>query len=276
MEDIRPSITDTAGWYPKQPKELSERIEMYMRTAVIKSPNEKVIGIIVPHAGHVYSGQIAAYSFNCIRKFRPDIVTIISPSHFIGGADIIISSHKSYNTPLGDVKIDTVILDEIVNLLHNKYGITTKSVQRDPEHSIEVELPFLQHIYDDFNLIPIMIRNQNFEVSKALGNVITEVLQNKKSILIASSDLSHYFNQIVANRLDRELIRRISMLDPEGVLNAEIEGVGQACGIGAIAAVLWASKEQGGSKVDILKYATSGDVTGDYDEVVGYVSAVIT
>lgn len=275
MDNVRPSITKTAGWYPKQPKELSDRLDMYLRAAEVNIPESKVIGIIVPHAGHVYSGQIAAYGFNSIRNLSPDIVTIISPSHFIGGADIILSGHSAYQTPLGDIEIETKLMDRIASTLKEKYGVTSIKVTRDPEHSIEVELPFLQHIYRDFKLIPIMIRNQNIRVSKALGDVVSEVLEDENSILVASSDLSHYYNLIVANRLDRELIRRISSFDPEKVLQAESDGVGQACGIGAISAVLWASRYSGGSRVDILKYGTSGDVTGDYDEVVGYVSAVI-
>lgn len=275
MGNVRPSITDTAGWYPKQPKELTERLEMYMRTAQISIPDRKIIGIIVPHAGHVYSGQIAAYSFNSIRNLRPDIVTIISPSHFIGGADIILSDHSAYRTPLGEIEIETELVDEIASILHKEHGITSIKVSRDPEHSIEVELPFLQHIYNEFKIIPIMIRNQNRKVAKALGYVVSEVLKDKNTILVASSDLSHYYNLIVANRLDREIINRISNFDPDKVLQAETDGVGQACGIGAIAAVLWASKNIGATRSEILKYGTSGDITGDYDEVVGYVSAII-
>lgn len=275
MDNVRPSITDTAGWYPKQQKELTERIEMYMRNAKINVPDGKIIGIIVPHAGHIYSGQIAAYSFNSIKNLRPEIIAIISPSHFIGGADIILSGHTAYRTPLGEIEIETELVDKIASILHSEHGITSIKVSRDPEHSIEVELPFLQHIYDEFKLIPIMIRHQNRKVSKALGYVVSEVLKGRNSILVASSDLSHYYNLIVANRLDRELINRISGFDPDMVLQAEIDGVGQACGIGAIAAVLWASRNNGASKVEILKYGTSGDITGDYDEVVGYVSAII-
>lgn len=276
MNDIRPSITDTAGWYPKQPRELSERVDMYLRNAKVDCPDEKILGIIVPHAGHVYSGQVAAYAFNCISKIKPDVVAIISPSHFIGGADIILSSHSAYRTPLGDIEIDSVLLDRIVGLLQDKYRISVSRIPRDPEHSIEVELPFLQHIYDNFKIIPIMIRTQDIEVSRALGHVLCEVLKEEDSVLIASSDLSHYHNQIVANKLDREIIRRIGLFDPQAVMDAEDEGAGQACGIGAVCSVLWACKEQGGSRVSILKYSTSGDVTGDYDQVVGYVSAVIT
>ncbi len=274
MRDIRPSIKP--GWYPRDPEELTQSLDTFYRRANIKCPTGKICGLIVPHAGHIYSGQVAAYAFNCIKKSHPDVVAIISPSHFIGGADIIVSSHDAYKTPLGEIEIDKELLNKIIAKLDKEFEISTKRVSGDPEHAIEVELPFLQHIYKKFRLIPIMIRNQNIEVSKALGLVLSETLNKEKSLLIASSDLSHYYNQSSANKMDRAIIKRIEAFEPESVLKAEEEGIGQACGIGAISTVLWACQYNGASKVDIMNYATSGDVSGDYDGVVGYVSALIT
>ncbi len=273
MKDIRPYLEQ--GWYPKDPVELSSSIEDYLNTAETDQIESKIYGLIVPHAGHIYSGQVAAYGFNCIRDLKPETVVIVSPSHYIGGADIIVSPHTSYSTPLGNIDIDTHLLDEILKRLYKEFDITILKYPEDPEHSIEVELPFLQQIYGEFKLVPIMIRNQNQKVSQALGHVLAQIFSDRNSILIASSDLSHYYNQKFANKMDREIINRIESLDPESVLDAEEQGVGQACGIGAIATVLWASKEMGAKKAEILNYATSGDVSGDYDRVVGYVSAAL-
>ncbi|HSG31836.1 MAG TPA: AmmeMemoRadiSam system protein B [Thermodesulfobacteriota bacterium] len=273
MKDIRPYLEQR--WYPRDPDELSISIENYLNTAERDQIESKIYGIIVPHAGHIYSGQVAAYAFNCIKGVKPETVVIVSPSHYIGGADIIVSPHTSYSTPLGNIDIDTHLLDDILKRLYKEFDITILKYPEDPEHSIEVELPFLQVIYEDFKLIPIMIRNQDEKVSKALGHVLADVLKDKISIIIASSDLSHYYNQKTANKMDREIINRIESLDPESVLDAEEQGIGQACGIGAIATVLWASKEMGAKKAQILNYATSGDVSGDYDKVVGYVSAAL-
>jgi len=274
MNNIRPSIK--GGWYPKDPYLLSQSIEKYIKNAQTNSTYEKIKGIIVPHAGHKYSGQVAAYGFKCIRDLNPDTVVIISPSHFTPGADLVITSHDFYETPLGKIKIDKELVNSIVQKLKSGYDVTYKRITNDPEHSIEVELPFLQQIYGEFKLIPIMIRNHNDKVSQALGHILTELLSDRNSILIASSDLSHYYDQKIANKLDKEIIHRIESFDPQSVLDAEQQGVGQACGIGAIATVLWACKEQGAKKVDILNYATSGDISGDYDGVVGYVSALIS
>ena len=274
MKNTRPPLEQ--NWYSKNPIELRSSIENYLKDAVTKYDGSKIYGIIVPHAGHIYSGHVAAYAFNSIKDLRPKLVVIISPSHFIGGADLIISSHQAYNTPLGDIDIETELLQDITQSLNDDYGITTKKVSNDPEHSIEVELPFLQTMFNNFKLIPIMIRNQNLHVSKSLGEVLYKKLPKRDCIIIASSDLSHYLDQRIANSMDSEIIRRIESFDPESVLKAEEQNVGQACGIGAISSVLWACKNQGAEKVKILKYATSADVSGDYDRVVGYVSALIS
>jgi len=274
MKNIRPPLEQ--AWYPKNPTELSRSIENYLKDTVTKNDSSKIYGIIVPHAGHIYSGHVAAYAFNSIKETRPKLVVIISPSHFIGGADLIISSHEAYSTPLGNIEIDTNLLEDITKNLNDDYGITTKKVYNDPEHSIEVELPFLQTIFNNFKLIPIMIRNQNLHVSKSLGEVLYKNLPKRDCIIIASSDLSHYFDQKRANTMDSELIKRIESFDPESVLKAEEQHVGQACGIGAISSVLWVCKNQGAQTVKILKYATSAEVSGDYDRVVGYVSALIS
>lgn len=273
MKDIRPYLEQR--WYPKNPTELSRSIEKYLKNAEIELKESRIYGIIVPHAGHIYSGQVAAYAFNCIKNLNPETVVIISPSHYIGGADIIVSAHSSYSTPLGNIEIDTDLLGDITARLEDEYGITTLKYSNDPEHSIEVELPFLQQIYGQFKLVPIMVRNQNNKVAKALGHILAEVLSDKNSILIASSDLSHYYNQKTANTMDKVIIDRIESLDPESVLKADEQGIGQACGIGAIATVLWATKELGAKKAEVLNYATSGDVSGDYDGVVGYVSVAL-
>lgn len=274
MNNLRPPVQQP--WYPKDPAVLRANIQQYLNNAEIKIPaNSKIYGIIVPHAGHVYSGQVAASAFKCIENLAPELVVVISPSHFVGGADLIVSSHDAYCTPFGNINIDTGLLNSIIKRLKDEYDISTLKFANDPEHSIEVELPFLQHIYCEFKLIPVMIRNQSDHVCRALGHVISEMPGGKNSILIASSDLSHYFNQRTANRMDNEIIKRIEAFDPEAVLDADENGVGQACGVGAIASVLWAAKEQGAKTAKVMSYATSGDVTGDYDGVVGYVSVVL-
>ncbi|MEJ2747463.1 MAG: AmmeMemoRadiSam system protein B, partial [Anaerolineae bacterium] len=148
-------------------------------------------------------------------------------------------------------------------------------VAQDHEHALEIELPFLQQVLGRFKLIPIMIRNQNSRTGQALAQVLAKTLNGRDVILVASSDLSHFYPQELAAEFDNEILRRVEAFDPQGVLAAEEEHAGFACGRGAIATVLWTAKALGANQVNILNYATSGDATGKYDSVVGYGAAVI-
>jgi AmmeMemoRadiSam system protein B len=190
---------------------------------------------------------------------------------------LLSCGHDAYQTPLGVIPIDKDVLKELDQSLQKKLGFGVKTVRNDREHSLEIELPFLQRaIEGEFMLLPIMVREQSLRITKGLGLSLAEVLKNRKSLLVASTDLSHFYPQEAANKFDREFLRRIENFDPESVLGAEEEQKAFACGRGAVAAVLWAARELGADGVRILKYATSGDVSRDYQQVVGYGAAVIT
>jgi AmmeMemoRadiSam system protein B len=149
-------------------------------------------------------------------------------------------------------------------------------VAYDQEHSLEIELPFLQRALGaDFKLLPVMVRAQSAEVSKQLGAALAETLRGRNALLVASTDLSHFYTQTEALSFDTEMLRRIESFLPEDVFCAEEERKGYACGLGALVAVLWAAKNLGGDTVKVLRHATSGDVTGDYSSVVGYGAAVV-
>jgi len=196
--------------------------------------------------------------------------------HYLAAHPLITTAHDAYETPLGLIPVDREILRALEEaLLPSRIGTTP--VRHDPEHSLEIELPFLQRaLKGEFRLLPIMVRDPSPAVAQALGQALAKVLSGHAAVLVASTDLSHFYPQDIAQTLDREMLRRVENFDPEGVLLAEEEGKGFACGRGALAAVLWAAKDLGANHVQILNYATSGDVTGDYSQVVGYGSAVIT
>ncbi len=162
-------------------------------------------------------------------------------------------------------------------------GFGLKWVRHDEEHSLEIELPFLQRaLVKPFSLIPIMVRDQSLRTARGLGEALawliqeSPALEGKEVILVASTDLSHFFPQRAAEMLDAAVLHAVSEFDPEGVIRVEEEEKGFACGRGALAAVLFAAKELGAERAQVLKHATSGDVTGDYSRVVGYGAAVIT
>ena len=273
MNNIRPSIG--GQWYQHNPELLAQNLEMYLLNAEVEKPDGKLYGIVVPHAGHIYSGQVAAHAFKCTLGMEYDTVIVVSPSHFLPDGNILATSHDAYKTPLGTVEIDRAALDEIDNKLMGDFEEKIVYVSNDPEHAIEVELPFLQCILKDFSLVPIMIFNQTMETASALGHSIAQVIADRNALLVASSDLSHFYPDRIARKFDEEMLGRIEAFDPEGVIQAEVQETGFACGRGAIASVLYACRELGANRVRILNYDNSAEVTGDYDSVVGYGAAII-
>ncbi len=274
--DLRPS--PIAGqWYPADPGYLAQSVDRYIQAADLPPIEGEVVAVVSPHAGHRYSGAVAGYAFAALRGLKPQLVAVISPMHYFASPPLLSSGHQAYQTPLGAIEIDRQTVDELNAILQDQAGLRLSLVKNDPEHSLEIELPFLQRaLGDGFRLLPVMVRDPSLRVAQALGQALAKVLQGRQAILVASTDLSHYYPQSVAETLDREMLRRVEAFDPEGVLRAEEEGKGYACGRGALAAVLWAAKGLGADRVKILNYATSGDVTGDYSQVVGYGAAAIT
>jgi hypothetical protein len=169
------------------------------------------------------------------------------------------------------------MIEKLDAFLKAELGISLSAIRKDPEHSLEIELPFLQRVISTpFSLIPVMVREQTDVVVRGLGKCLARILESRKAILVASTDLSHFYSQEMANRLDKQVLRQVEAFDPEGVLRLEEQGTGFACGRGALAAVMWAAKDLGADKVRVLNYATSGDITGDHSQVVGYAAAVMT
>ena len=233
--------------------------------------------MVSPHAGYTYSGPVAGYAFGAVKGLSPDVVVVISPMHQPYFEPLLTSAHEAYYTPLGEVPIARNEIQELDVILNSQIGFGISPVKRDREHSLEIELPFLQRsVSGDFKLIPIMMRDQTNRVAQALGEALAKILDGKNTLLVGSTDLSHFHPHKKANEYDQELLRRIAAFDPEAVINAESEGAGFACGRAAVAAVLWAARSMGANNVKILNYATSGDVNGDYNQVVGYGAAVVT
>ncbi|MBL8063726.1 MAG: AmmeMemoRadiSam system protein B [Anaerolineales bacterium] len=269
--DIRPSpIAGT--WYPGNPKSLASSIDEYFAKATLPKLTGQVLGVIAPHAGHRYSGVVAAHAFATLRGLQPDLVTILSPFHNYDPRPLVTTKHQAYATPLGNIEIDTISLAK----LRSHLQIPITPIANDREHSLEIELPFLQRVFQhEFRLLPVMIRAQEESVARQLGEALAQTLQNKNAILIASTDLSHFYDQQTASILDHEMLKRFESFKPERVFEAERSRKGFACGHAAVAAVMWAAQQLGGKQIQSLNYATSGDITGDTTSVVGYGAAVI-
>jgi hypothetical protein len=271
MIDLRPSpIAGT--WYVGDPGPLAAQIDGFLGNVQLPKLSGEVVAVIAPHAGHKYSGQVAAHAFAALRGLTPELVAILSPYHDFAPHSLITTKHAAYSTPLGNIEVDSTALDE----LQSNLNIPITPMVHDREHSLEIELPFLQRVLkNDFKLLPVMIRAQELEITKQLGLALAKTLKNKNAILVASTDLSHFYDQKIAGLLDHEMLKRFESFEPESIFEAEETEKGFACGRSAVAAVLWAAKELGADKVQILKYATSGEVTKDYSSVVGYGAGVV-
>jgi hypothetical protein len=279
MLNVRPSpISGT--WYPGDPEDLAQSIDHYLHDVVIVPMPGKIMGVIAPHAGYVYSGQVAAHAFRYLEGLTPDVVAVISPLHrpdlYQISTKVLTTNHDAYGTPLGNVPVDQALLQRFEDELIKNGGIEVTHISNDSEHSLEIELPFLQRVLPQpFRLLPLMIWDQSPPTVEAVGHALGKVLSDQSAILIASSDLSHFYPQSMAEKFDAEVLNRIEDFNPSGVLSAEEEGLGYACGRAAMAAVLWACEDLGADCVKVIHHATSGDVTGDYHSVVGYGAAVI-
>lgn len=235
---------------------------------------KNIIGVICPHAGYMYSGPIAAYSYYAISSLKPDLVIIIGPNHWGIGCNIAAMKDGLWRTPLGDVEVDTDAALEI-----NK---ATKDIELDffshtRDHSLEVQIPMLQEIYSHkFKILPIILIDQSYNASIEIGMSISKIAKNKKTVIIGSSDFTHYEENEFAHKQDKSLIEPILKMDVNEFYNILQKNQISACGYGAIASTMIACKELGATRGTLEKYATSGDVAGKRDSVVGYASIIFS
>jgi len=272
---IRPSPI-AGAWYEGNPKALASIVDQYIDLAELPELPGEVVAVIAPHAGHKYSGPVAGYAFAAVRGRSYDLVAVLSPMHQHYYEPLLTTAHAAYATPLGEIPVDKEVIADLDAHLRRRLGEGLTPVACDQEHSLEIELPFLQRaLAGEFKLLPVMVRSQSAKVCQILGVALAETLRGKNALVVASTDLSHFYTQKEAVAFDTEMLRRIESFSPEDVFRAEKEEQGFACGLGALTAVLWATKALGADTVKVLRHATSGDVTGDFSSVVGYGSAVV-
>ena len=275
ISPVRPSPI-AGSWYPGDPDVLRNLVTGYIDAAEVKPLDGSVIGLVSPHAGYIYSGPTAGFAYRAVKGMTFDLVVVLSPLHAYRPEPFLTSAHESYETPLGKLEIDKNTLADLKAELE-KTGFEISPVAYDQEHSLEIQLPFLQcALSGSFQILPLMIREHRGKAIKPFAHALARILEGKNILLVASTDLSHFFTEEEANHLDGVMLEQIRGYSPEGVLKAEEDGTGSACGNGAVAAALWTSRELGGKKVTILHHSTSAQTTGDRSQVVGYGAAVIS
>jgi len=271
-----PAVAGT--FYPDEPARLVEMIDRYLAGA------EKVIegevgGVVVPHAGYVYSGPVAAWSFKQIEGANYPYVIVLAPSHFEYFEGASVFNGEYYRTPLGDIPVATELAIQLTRqhplIRISELGHRVEFSDRG-EHSLEVELPFLQRVLGDFQLIPIVMGSQNWATCEATAKAIATVFADKKVLVVASSDLSHYHPYEAAYQIDERLIELFENYDYRQILELNNMRKVEACGAGPIATVMFAAQLLGYNKSRVMKYATSGDVPhGEKYQVVGYMAGVL-
>ncbi|CAE6493829.1 MAG: MEMO1 family protein [Candidatus Nitrosotenuis sp.] len=263
-------------FYPSEKDELIQSIKssIYNEYGVGKTKlSKKIFGAICPHAGYMYSGPIATHSFEAISEQDFEVAIILGPNHWGLGCQVATMKDAVWASPLGNVEVDSDAAEKI-NKLSRIIEIDFFSHTR--EHSIEVQVPMLQYYKSKFTILPICILNQDYEFALEVGRAVANIAKEKKAVIIGSSDFTHYEQNEIAHRQDKALIEPILEMDVERFYDVLENRRVSACGYGAIAATMVACKELGAREAMLLKYATSGDVAGSKDSVVGYASIVFS
>jgi AmmeMemoRadiSam system protein B len=264
-------------WYTGNPQTLQREVSGYIQTPELHEFTKDIVALVAPHAGHRYSGPVAGYAYQAVLGRSYDTVVVISPFHHGYHRPLITSAHTAYQTPLGSIEIDQARLEALEAALDEQHQLSLDRLAYDQEHAIEIQLPFLQLALEgDFKLLPLMLSGIQTAAASKLGKTLGSVLADTKTLLVASTDLSHFYSEEQANKLDQAMLDAIASLDPEKVMAVQRSGKGEACGLLAVVAVLTAAKDLGASYCRILNYATSGATSGDYSRVVGYGAGVIT
>ena len=258
-------------FYPGHPEDLRAEVETYLSQEDTQTPI-RAIGCIAPHAGYMYSGHVAGAVF--ARVDVPKRCFVLCPNHTGLGRALAIVSEGAWETPLGQIPIDV----ELATALKERFpALNEDSAAHKAEHAAEVELPFLQMRQGDLSFVPIALGTSQLEVLEQLGDALADVIAEQKDpvLVVASSDMNHYESDAVTRVKDHRAIERILSLDPRGLHDVVTQQDISMCGFGPAVAMLTAARQLGAQSAELLKYATSGDISGDRDLVVGYAGVIV-
>lgn len=273
---IRPPAV-AGSFYPADAKALASAVDGYLKAAPPPASTEPLLALIAPHAGYPFSGPVAAYSFAQLKGRDIKRVIVIAPSHYEAFPFVAAYDGDAYRTPLGDVPVDKEFVRKlakatpVVQISRRGHEIGSRG-----EHALEVELPFLQRVLGPFQLVPLVIGDQDFEHQRALGLALAQLVKGPDTLIVASSDLSHYHAQPDAARMDGKMLQALEHWDYRALSANFRSGVWEACGGAPIIAAMIAAEKMGANRAQVLKYATSGDTAGDMSRVVGYAAVSLT
>jgi MEMO1 family protein len=270
---IRPAAV-AGTWYPGSAGALTRDVDGYLQQAAewVDGP---IQAVLAPHAGLMFSGPVGAHAYRAAGSQPYDVIVLVGPSHFVAFDGVSIFPEGAFATPLGDATID----HEIARALMGSPVVRELSSAHQREHSLEMQLPFVRRVFPDATIVPLVMGSQTRETIVALASALSAVCRGKRALLVGSTDLSHYCDAQTAERLDRRVQSHVAAFDPDALLGLFEEypeherGRYVACGGGPAIAVMMAARQLGAADGRVLKYAHSGEVSGDYSGVVGYLAA---
>jgi AmmeMemoRadiSam system protein B len=272
---VRPAAV-AGTWYPGTSGALAREVDTYLDAAA-DGPRGRVTALIAPHAGIMFSGPVAAFSYKAASREPYDVVVLAGPSHFVAFDGVALYPDGAFDSPFGAAPIDA----EVASRLSASPGIHVLPAAHGREHSLEMQLPFVRRLLPQARIVPLLMGFQSRETIEHLAAALAAALRGRRALIVASTDLSHYFDARTAAELDGRVQDRVAALDPEGLIALAAEypeherGRYVGCGIGPAISVMIAARALGARDARVLKYAHSGEVSGDYDGVVGYMAAVM-
>lgn len=269
--NVRPSPI-AGSWYPGSAPALAEAVESHLSSASVSNVRGDLVALVAPHAGLMYSGPVAAHAYRLLRGRSFDVAVLVGPSHFVGFDGAAVYASGAFETPFGRVPVDAECADA---LLRASPVVHEDAAAHRREHSLEMQLPFVQHLAPALPIVPVLMGYQTEHTAARLAEALAAALEGRRALLIASTDLSHYHDGRTASQLDAVVIDCVGRFDADALQRALVHRPEHACGGGPTVAVMRAAKQLGARDAVVLDYADSGDVTGDKSSVVGYMAAAL-
>ncbi len=268
------STAHAGTFYPRFEEQLRRQIASWLTGSDSQQDNQRTLGLILPHAGYMYSGQCAAKGLHSLSHENVDSFIILHPSHHGHHFDFSLSPYTEYSTPLGNIKLNQHLYDKLSPYADQEIDL----VYHQKEHSMEIQLPLIHYFFPHASVLPIMIGNQIPAVAKRLAELLNDALyrSTQRVVILCSTDLSHYHKASKAEELDAKLIDRVLALDPAGLWEAAVNEQCEACGLGAILSLLYVAGYYTAPEATRICYTHSGHVSGDNHQVVGYLAARIS
>ena len=268
MTSVRPAAV-AGTWYPGTPSALADAVDRHL-AKTSRDVEGELVALVAPHAGLKYSGPVAAHAYRLLRGRSFEVAVVVGPSHFVGFAGVALPRAAGFETPFGVAEVAGDVADA---LMRATPVVREHAAAHAREHSLEMQLPFLQHLAPATSIVPLVMGYQTDDTARALADGLTSVLRGRNALLVASTDLSHYHDAATAGRLDALVIDHVERFDADGLQRALDAEPDHACGGGPTVAVMRAARALGARDAVVLNYADSGDVSGDKSKVVGYMAA---